>query len=363
MFMEVRVFGLMSGSSLDGIDIADCTFKINPEKVIFEINNALTLPYPKELHDALLEAAQISSKDLKLLDIEYSEWIADKLEQFIQGRSEISLIGIHGHTVFHKPNEGFSLQLGNGRIIHSKIGVPIVTDFRTADIKAGGQGAPLSPKGDLDLFPDYDGFLNLGGISNFSFKTKEQSIKGFDICPFNLALNELAQKKGFAYDKNGNLASRGSIIEPLLEDLNAIEFYKGRKPKSIDRLWYENTFQPIIKRFYNDYALEDIIHTVNNHQAIQIAGVLNDYLNKNDKILLSGGGAHNGFFTELLKSKIKSKLIIPDASIADNKEAIIFAYLALLKALGMPNCIAQVTGAKRDSIGGMLFGNCNFNKN
>ncbi|QNL21392.1 anhydro-N-acetylmuramic acid kinase [Hyphobacterium sp. CCMP332] len=361
--MEVRVLGLMSGSSLDGIDVADCTFKINPEKVKFEINTALTLAYPKELQGALLEAAQISSKDLKLLDIEYSEWIADKLEQFIKGRSEISLIGIHGHTVFHKPNEGFSLQLGDGRIIHSIVGVPLVTDFRNADIKAGGQGAPLSPKGDLDLFPDYKGFLNLGGISNFSVKTKEQSIIGFDICPFNLALNELAQKKGYEYDKDGNLASQGSVIVPLLEELNAIEYYKSIKPKSIDRVWYENTFQPIIKRFYNDYKLEDIIHTVNNHQAIQISAVLNQYLNKEEKVLISGGGAHNGFFTELLKSKIKSNLIIPDASIADNKEAIIFAYLALLKALGMPNCIAQVTGAKRDSIGGMLFGNCNFNKN
>ncbi len=356
--MEVRVLGLMSGSSLDGIDIADCTFNIKPEKVKFEINSALTLPYPKKLQSALLKAAQISTDELKLLDIKYSEWIAGKLKELFNGRSEISLIGIHGHTVFHKPEEGFSLQLGKGEIIHSKIGLPLVTDFRNADIKAGGQGAPLSPKGDLDLFPGYDAFLNLGGISNFSVKTSGRSIIGFDICPFNLALNELAQQKGFDYDKDGNLASQGTVIEPLLEQLNSIEFYKDKKPKSIDRIWYENTFQPIIQSFYKDYKIEDIIHTVNIHQAIQIANVLNHFLGKEEKILASGGGVHNRYFTELLKIKLMSKLIIPEASIADYKEAIIFAYLALLKALGMTNCIAQVTGAKRDSIGGVLFGNC-----
>ncbi len=361
--MDIRVIGMMSGSSLDGLDIADCTFSSLGNSFSYFINTAQTLEYPEDLKKSLTIASSLSSIQLTELNKQYSSWISEQLNNIIEDKDSIQLIGLHGHTVFHEPKKGFSLQLGDGAIISSKTNIATVTDFRNADIAAGGQGAPLSPKGDLDLFSEYDGFLNLGGISNFSFKMKDDSILGYDICPFNLALNELAERVGLNYDKDGKLASKGVLIESLFEELNSIPFYADKKPKSIDRIWYEKEFQPILKKYYNSSRLEDIIHSVCQHQKKQIADVLNYYLSEGKQILFSGGGTNNSFFIESLKSQVKAEIIIPETEIVDYKEAIIFAYLALLRALNKTNCIAKVTGAEKDSIGGELFGNWNLNTN
>lgn len=361
--MNVRVIGMMSGSSLDGLDIADCTFYTRGNSFHYNINSAETINYPQYLKDALLVSANLSPDELSKLNMRYSRWISEQIKQYSLSLETVELLGLHGHTVFHEPEKGYSTQLGDGKLIFQNLNIPIVTDFRNADIKEGGQGAPLSPKGDLDLFPEFHGFLNLGGISNFSYRNSEESIIGYDICPFNLAHNELASKVGLDFDKDGKMASTGRIIENLLEELNAIPFYKFKRPKSIDRVWYETKFRPVFLSFIKSSKLEDIIHTVALHQSIQICEILNHYLQEEKQILVSGGGVHNVFFMDMLKSKVNAKIIIPEAEIADYKEALIFAYLALLRALGKTNCISKVTGAKQDSIGGMLFGNWNINTN
>ncbi len=340
---------------MDGLDIADCSFTIKYNTRQFILHKGKTFKYSNELRKNLSHAHLLSPTDLEKLDIDFGVYIANQIESEYN-LDDYDLIACHGHTVFHKPEEGFSLQLGNGKSIFEGTGIPTVVDFRNADISKGGQGAPLVPKGELDLFSNYQGFVNLGGISNMSIRLSGNSMIGFDISFFNIALNEISRLRGKQYDDKGEMASSGNCISELEKLLNDFEFYSKSGAKSLDRLIYEKKFKPIIEKFINTNSPEDILNTLVTHFSNVISENLNRFLDKNQNVLVTGGGGYNDFFMSELGRKTFPKLVKPENGLIEFKEAIIFAYLGILRVLEEKNCIASVTGASEDTVGGVLYG-------
>jgi anhydro-N-acetylmuramic acid kinase len=258
------------------------------------------------------------------------------------------LIASHGHTIFHQPEKGFTFQLGNGASIAAETGIPTVADFRTGDVALGGQGAPLVPVGDKLLFSDYESCLNLGGFANISFDQHGKRI-AFDICPVNFILNDLAQKSGWPYDTGGELGRSGNMNRELLEQLNQLAFYRQSPPKSLGREWMNHYFMPLMAA--DEIPLNDQLRTAYEHIAIQISNASPVH----GKMLVTGGGAFNTFLIERLKHHLKCEIVIPHAEIIQFKEALVFAFLGLLRFMGEINCYASVTGARRDSSAGVTY--------
>lgn len=349
-----EIIGLMSGTSLDGLDIAHVRFDFNNNSNdSFVLLNADTVPIPEELLHKLIDAPNYSVAQMLMLDKEFGCFLADSVSKFIEKKkivkNNIQAIASHGQTILHQPNNGFTLQIGCGSTLSYLTNVNVINDFRTKDIVAGGQGAPLVPIGDFGLFSDLaEGFLNIGGFANVSFK-KDDTIVAYDICPGNLPLNKLAQAKNLAYDKNGELAKSGEINFFLLDLLNSIEYYLLDGPKSLGTEWIEEFYYPLLKF---DKEIENNLRTVVEHTAIQISNVLNSA--KLNSVLVTGGGAKNGFLIERIQHYFNGELILPEQKIIDFKEAIVFAYLGALYLDKRPNAISSVTGAKKNTIGGVF---------
>ena len=227
--------------------------------------------------------------------------------------------------------------------------LPVVCDFRIQDVKLGGQGAPLVPIGDLLLFRDYDYCINLGGFSNLSEKNKE-GIIAFDICPVNIVLNKYSRKLGYEFDNNGKISKSGLINPKLLLDLNNISYYKKKHPKSLGLEWVNKNIFPLIDSYNLEIA--DILRTFSEHIAIQISNIIKD---PNASILITGGGVKNNFLFSLLRDKISNNFIKPDYDLIDFKEALIFAFLGILKIRNEVNCLKSVTGALKDHSSGVIF--------
>lgn len=368
-----HVIGIMSGTSLDGLDLAYCVFG-KKKCWEYEVRKAVTVPYPEALSHKLAQAMSLPGYELALLHNELGRFFAGQINEFMAGfTKEVDLIASHGHTVFHRPDLGLTTQIGNGAIIAALCGKPTVCDFRTLDVALGGQGAPLVPIGDELLFGLYDICLNLGGISNLSYQQDGQR-KAYDISPCNIALNHLARRMGKAYDANGEIGRSGHIDNSLLNHLNQLDYYKTQGNKSLGREWIDSQFLPLLA--HSSLNVPDQMRTVYEHIAQQIAEAcntagINSCGNSGDNgireghacntldtktLLITGGGAHNGFLTGLIREKFHGQVIIPDDNTIDFKEAIIFAFLGFLRANGMPNCLASVTGAKCDSCGGGMYG-------
>jgi len=349
-----EIIGLMSGTSGDGLDIAFCSFTKN-EHWSYEIQFAETIPFPPQLENDLKNCHNFSALDLALLDVTFGKWMGKCVQEFcLKYDLKPLAVASHGHTVFHQPHEGLSLQIGNGWAIHLESKLPVINDFRMKDVLLGGQGAPLVPIGDLLLFGQMDYCLNLGGIANISFSNNGKRI-AFDICPFNLLLNEFAAKKGFKYDADGILARAGNIDENLLRELNALPFYKIKIAKSLGREDLD-AYHKIISKF-NTLREEDVLATLTKHYCQQIHQTL---IKKSEKqtILLTGGGTYNNFFVESLGDELGSsfQLVAHDKMLIDFKEALIFAFLGMLRLRNEINTLKSVTGAKEDSCGGTLYG-------
>lgn len=344
----------MSGTSLDGLDIAYCTFKFNRSKWEYSINAAETIKYSKEWLATLKESHKYSAEKLLQIHSEYGEFLGKKVLHFIKKKNlkSIDLVSSHGHTVFHSPENGFTFQLGNGATVAASCGITTVCDFRTMDVALKGQGAPLVPIGDRLLFPGFDFCLNLGGFSNISFEQKGNRI-AFDICPVNTVLNYLAEMKGKSFDKGGTLAKSGKINKRLLKNLNALEYYTRKKSKSLGREWLEKYFFPVIDS--SSIRTEDKLATITEHIAYQISVSLS-VSDKKGKILITGGGANNSFLISILCEKLASyQIIIPSENVINFKEALVFALLGVLKMENKINTLRSVTGAKRDSSAGVVF--------
>lgn len=343
--------GLMSGTSLDGLDI--CLTEYDFENRKFKILQAETVSYSFEMKMSLKNAINLSGEDLTKLDMYYGSYLGEKVLDFIaKNRIEkLCFIASHGHTVFHNPKMGFTLQIGNGIQIFKKTGIKTVYDFRTQDVVFGGQGAPLVPIGDEQLFSKYDACLNLGGFSNISFK-KGNTRVAFDICPINIVLNRLAERLGKEFDKGGQIASSGKVNDLLLSQLNQLDFYQTEPPKSLGVEWCNSVIFPLL----NDSSLNsnDTIATFTEHISVQVSKVLNR--NSIQDVLITGGGAYNTYLIELIRAKTKAKIIIPEKEIIEFKESLIFGWMGLLKLENQINTLSSVTGADRDHSAGIVVG-------
>ncbi len=347
--MKIRALGIMSGTSLDGVDLALCEFRHEGERWEFDLLSAQTIDYSEEWKARLVEAPQLSGLDLVLLNNEYGRFLGQLSNHFLESKQTPDIIASHGHTIFHQPEKNLTYQLGNGASIAATTGIDTVSDFRNLDVALNGQGAPLVPIGDRLLFPDYEYCLNIGGFANISYEENNQRV-AFDIGPANLILNNLASEIGAAFDRDGAMGRKGKVNPLLLDRLNALAYYHQVGPKSLGREWCVTTLMPLLKG--SSLCPEDQAATFYEHLAMQIAGSV---LIKNSKILTTGGGAKNNYLLERINHYTVGVVIVPDMKIVDFKEAIIFAFLGVLRSFHHINCLSSVTGAKQNNIGGVVF--------
>ena len=345
------IIGVMSGTSLDGIDIAYVKIN-NAENYDFDIIKATTVPYSTAWKLTLKEGFHLSGENLTLLNADYGIHLGKTIQNFIEENSitNVDFIASHGHTIFHNPAKNYTLQIGNGPYITASTGIKTICDFRTQDIALGGQGAPLVPIGDELLFSNYDYCLNLGGFSNISLSENNKRI-AFDICPANIVLNHYVAPLKIEYDDKGNLASKGKIKEDLLEELNSLSFYTDTKPKSLGYEFIVETIFPIIDKYNHD--IKDILRTFVEHIAIQIGKKTDS--DEKKTMLIAGGGAYNTFLIERIQFHTNIKIIIPNDDIINYKEALVFGLLGFLKDEGKINVLKSVTGAKINHSSGVIF--------
>lgn len=345
----------MSGTSLDGVDIVLAKFKEEDNNWSFEILASKTFSYTTYWNTELKNVFHSSAQHLAMLDghlgMYFGYLVNTFCDEFELDKSQIDLIASHGHTIFHNPIDQYTTQIGSGAHIAATTGIKTVCDFRSQDVALGGQGAPLVPAGDKYLFNEYPVCINLGGFSNITVKG-EEGIIAYDICPVNMALNFYAQREGMSFDEDGKLARRGSIHGKLLNELNQIGYYGQKAPKSLSKEWFNAKFVPYCEYF--DLSTKDTLRTLTEHIAMQLSKVLNN-LSEGSKVLITGGGAFNLFLIELLNSKTKCNIIVPEPDIVQYKEALIFAFLGVLRVLGRENTLSSVTGAQKSGIGGCVY--------
>jgi len=350
-----KVIGLMSGTSLDGLDIAYCQFRKNGQGWSYTIKKATTVKYPATWIQQLSTAQNLSGEELIARDAAYGQWLGKTCTAFMkQHKVRPDFIASHGHTIFHQPRKGFTYQLGNGNALHAACGVPVVCDFRSLDVTLGGEGAPLVPAGDKFLFQEYDVCLNLGGIANLSVDIKNER-KAFDVCFNNMGLNYLAAKAGKTFDKDGAMASDGKINTTMLKALDGVNATLKKKRPSLGREIFEQRIQPILD--LPGVPTKDKLHTFAWSSAREIAEAIRT-AKPNARVLCTGGGAFNAFFMSLLLDACAddAQLVIPDEDIVKFKEALVFAFLGVLRVQNETNCLKSVTGASRDSSGGIKIG-------
>lgn len=346
----LNIIGVMSGSSMDGLDVALCKFSYHKKQIHYNILKSETLSYSKNIIQLLQNIRNTSSEDFFEKDVIYGKWIGKKIHHWIQKHHlKVDTISIHGHTAFHYPEKGFSVQLGNAAQIASICQKPVIHNFRNLDIAFGGQGAPLVPIGDKLLFHQYDACINIGGIANIFI---QKNSTAFDICIANLALNHFAEKLNFKYDKNGHLARRGKVHQHLLKKLNELKYLKLKPPKSLNREYFENDYLNVIRQF-KDLNNYDILSTLTEHIAFQIAQSISKPNIKN--VLITGGGALNNYLIKRIMYYAPDKnIVIPDKTLVKFKEALIFALLGYLRILQIPNNVPLATGAQKNICAGEI---------
>ena len=368
----------MSGTSLDGLDMAFCRFQLFQNQWAFEILQAETVSYSTQLTEQLKKAHTFSAMELMRLDADlahlYAGWILDFTNSY---KIKPDFISSHGHTIFHQPvingiskkGNPFTTQIASGAIIAALTGYDVISDFRSTDVALGGQGAPLVPIGDKKLFHQYDYCLNLGGIANISYEMKPHSKLqpneaskrvASDICFVNMALNYLVNSKGIPFDDGGEIARNGLVDKVLLDKLNQLEFIKRPFPKSIGKEYFESQVATLLD--HSKLSLENKLRTFCEHVAFQVKKSIKSELRETEnkmkdkqKIFITGGGAFNSFLIELFKNIINAEIIIPETVIIEFKEALIFAFLGVLRLRNEENVLNSVTGAKYNSCSGAIY--------
>lgn len=347
-----NVIGVMSGTSLDGIDLAHIQFEILNGKWQFEILETQTVPYTTEWLDILKTAINYDDKALLKLNEDYTELLANIITLFIKKNNinDLDAVCSHGHTILHQPDKGLTLQIGNLPIIAKWINQKVVCDFRSQDVALGGQGAPLVPIGDQILFSEYDYCMNLGGFSNISFLKNNEQI-AFDISAVNTVLNHYANVLGFEYDDKGKIAETGNINNLLLKELNNLDFYTKKHPKSLGFEYVKDVIIPLIEKY--KISIEDKLKTYVEHVAIQISIALPV---KKGSLFITGGGAYNNYLIYRIQDHLpKIEIIIPESKILEFKEALIFGLLGVLKLKNKINVLKSVTGASKNHTSGMIY--------
>lgn len=341
--------GVMSGTSLDGIDLVYVKFNIDNYKD-FTILASDTVSYASNWKHNLQNAISFSKDKLSDLDIAYGRLLGEVINHFISKNNikAIDFIASHGHTVLHQPEKRITLQIGNGQEIANITNQQVICGFRTQDVQLGGQGAPLVPIGDELLFSDYDYCINLGGFANISYEKEDERI-AFDICPVNIVLNYYCRKLGLDFDDGGKLASEGKINEELLQKLNSLSFYQQKPPKSLGLEWVQQYVFPLIDSF--QLEIKDVLRTFVEHSAVQIGKIIT----KNASVLITGGGAFNCFLIHRIEYFSSTKIHLPEKKLIEFKEALIFAFLGLLRSENKVNCLQSVTGARKNHSSGVVF--------
>lgn len=347
---KYKVIGVMSGTSLDGIDLACISFDLNEGIWSFNIGFFETVPYNSEWEHTLTNLIFLSNEELRSIDEKYTALLAKIINEFIEEHKigAIDAICSHGHTALHVPEQQFTYQIGNLPAIASMINHTVVCNFRVQDVELGGQGAPLVPIGDAMLFSNYDYCLNLGGFANISTDINGDRI-AYDICPVNIVLNHFTKTINLDYDHKGEIASSGQVNLDLLRKLNALEFYSQPYPKSLGLEWVNETVLPLIDVF--EITIEDVLRTFVEHIAFQIS----EEIQSKKTVLITGGGVYNEFLINRIRALSDSEIIVPETSIIEYKEALIFGLLGVLKLRDEVNCLSSVTGAKHNHSTGVIF--------
>lgn len=346
-----KIIGVMSGTSLDGIDLIYASFKLN-NNWEFDIHVSETVSYNDEWKEKLKNLVVYSSEELHQIDIDYTRHLASVITDFINRHSidEINAICSHGHTALHQPEKKLTYQIGNMSQIASLLNHRVVCNFRVQDVELGGQGAPLVPIGDKLLFLEYDYCINLGGFANISSEINKTRI-AYDICPVNIVLNHYVKPLGLDFDNGGKLAAQGEINLELLDRLNTLDFYREDPPKSLGLEWVKMNVLPRIDSF--NLKINTVLRTFIEHIAIQIGKAIKS--NPDGTVLITGGGAYNQFLIERIRVHSKNEIIIPSKEIIEFKEALIFGFLGVLKLRNENNCLMSVTGASEDHSSGIIF--------
>lgn len=348
---EFPVLGMMSGTSLDGLDLAVCTFEKKENTWEYNVHSSETIEYPLEWRKRLIEVEKSSALEFAIVHKQYGHLLGKMASSFIKDKKiKPKLIASHGHTIFHQPEIGLTFQIGDGAAIASETRLPVVCDFRSNDVALGGQGAPLVPVGDQLLFGDYRYCLNLGGFCNISYTSGNQRL-AFDISPCNMVLNHYSAKLNLPFDINGEIASRGKCYKILLEKLNSIDYYNRQPPKSLGKEWVDKEFIPLLSSY--PIAIEDTLSTLVEHISDQVAFACSGPAVA--KILLTGGGAHNSYLVSRIQKKVQHQVIVPDTRTVDFKEALVFAFLGLLRYKEEINVLRSVTGGKTDHSAGSVY--------
>jgi anhydro-N-acetylmuramic acid kinase len=350
-----QVIGLMSGTSLDGLDVAHCTFTQASDRWQYAINQATTIRYPSAWKKILSNAHSLSAEKLLALDSAYGSFLGKTVADFIaRHKLKVDFIASHGHTIFHQPSNRFTYQIGNGNALYAETEIPVIYDFRSLDVMRGGEGAPLVPAGDKFLFADYDVCLNLGGIANLSVDVKKQRV-AYDICFCNMSLNYLSSLIGKEYDRNGAIAESGEVDRGLLKKLQSVYNATRKKRPSLGRELFEQRIKPLLED--KSVSLEDRLCTATESAAQEIVNSILE-LKKNASVLCTGGGAFNSFLISRMLDLCgdDASLILPDENVVKFKEALVFAFLGVLRVRDEVNCLKSVTRASKDSSSGVLVG-------
>lgn len=358
--MVYKVIGLMSGSSLDGLDICYTFLKETRGEWSFDIQEADCIAYDTEITEELLHARQLSVSDFLKLHTRYGRYIGEQVNEFINKYSlqhKVHFIATHGHTVFHEPDNKTSFQIGDGATIAAVTGLPVISDLRSLDVALGGQGAPIVPIGDKLLFGDFDYWLNIGGIANITVKQGE-SMLAFDVCPANQILNALAEQEGKLMDEEGNFAKQGKLLVDVFSQLNAEAYYKIQPPKSLSNEAAKELIFPHLMQSPHDN--KDMLHTVVAHIASQVAEVVKKYPPQKEQaqMLITGGGAFNNFLVEQITealAPLQVHVVVPYEQVVKFKEALVMALIGTLRWREENNVLSAVTGASKDTISGALW--------
>ena len=350
----------MSGSSLDGLDIAYVQLEEVRGQWTYEILHADCLPYSDKWAADLKHAGDMHVHDFLKLHTRYGRYIGESVSEFIEKYDlghKVHFIASHGHTVFHEPENKTTCQVGDGAAIAAATGLPVISDLRAMDVALGGQGAPIVPVGDKLLFHEYDYLLNIGGIANITIKHGD-SLLAFDVCPANQVLNVLAAREGKNMDENGAMAAKGILLVNLLDELNNAAYYRQQPPKSLSNEAAQDlVFPKLLESENNNF---DLLATATQHIAEQITEAVNAYPHGKEqaRLLATGGGAFNTYLIDQLRdllAPMNVAVVVPDANVVKYKEALVMALIGTLRWREEANVLRSVTGAARDSVGGALW--------
>ncbi len=356
--MKYAMIGVMSGTSLDGVDLCRCDVWQDDGAWRYEIHRAATVPYTEAWRTRLDDAISLPRGGLNALDREYAIYLAELINDFTRGETAPLTVASHGHTIHHRPAEGYTKQVGHPQVLADHTGRPVVADFRREDVSLGGQGAPLVPVADWLLFGDAAVCINLGGFANFSFERNGHRLAA-DVTVCNLLLNRLASTIGLPYDDGGRLAAMGQADVALLTELDALPYFQQPLPKSLGREWFESSVWPLFSRKLDvatdgKRCAEKLLATAVAHIVQQLIDALPS--DAHGQVLVTGGGAFNSFLMEGFRQNLPHGLCVAETSnqLIEYKEALAFALLGALRLREEVNVLSSVTGASRDSCSGVI---------